>query len=127
MIIAGYTEPAGSRKYFGSLILAAKKGKKFIYMGNAGTGFSHKTLKELYDLFQPLLQKKSPFDEKIKNNSQVTWLKPKIICEVKFSEITADGKLRHPVYLHLRNDKAINEINMENIKLGEKRLKKDKK
>ena len=85
-------------------------------MGNAGTGFNYKSLKELYELFQPLVQKKSPFDEKIKNNSKVTWLKPELICEVKFSEVTADGKLRHPVFLHLRNDKNINEINMKNIK-----------
>jgi len=112
-IIAGYTEPSGSRKYFGSIILAAKKGNKFIYVGNAGTGFNQELLKELYELFQPLVQKKSPFDEKIKNNSKATWLKPELICEVKFSEITADGKFRHPVFLHLRNDKSINEINMK--------------
>jgi bifunctional non-homologous end joining protein LigD len=115
-IIVGYSPPSGSRKYFGSLILAAKKGNKFIYVGNAGTGFNQKSLKELYDLFQPLVQKKSPFDKKIKDNSKVTWLKPELICEVKFSEITADGKFRHPVFLHLRNDKNLNEINMENIK-----------
>lgn len=116
VIIAGYTEPAGSRKYFGSLILAAKEGNNFIYMGNAGTGFNHQSLKELYDIFQPLIQKKSPFEEKIKNSSKITWLKPQLICEVKFSEVTADGKLRHPVFLRIRNDKTINEINMDNIK-----------
>jgi len=69
VIIAGYTEPAGSRKYFGSIILAAKEGKRLIYMGNAGTGFNQQSLKELYDLFQPLVQKESPFEERIKNNS----------------------------------------------------------
>lgn len=120
VIIAGYTEPAGSRKYFGSLILAAKEGNKFIYMGNAGTGFNQQSLKELYDLFQPLVQKKSPFEEKIKNSGKVTWMKPELICEVKFSEVTADGKLRHPVFLRLRNDKTINEINMDNLKDIEK-------
>lgn len=115
-IIAGYTPPSGSRKYFGSIILAAKKGNKFIYVGNAGTGFNQNSLKELYELFQPLIQKESPFDQKIKDNSKATWLRPELICEVKFSEITADGKFRHPVFLHLRNDKNLNEINMENIK-----------
>jgi bifunctional non-homologous end joining protein LigD len=115
-IIAGYTPPSGSRKYFGSIILAAKKKDKFIYMGNAGTGFNQQSLKELYELFEPLVQKKSPFDEKIKNNPKVTWIKPALICEVKFTEVTADGKFRHPVFLHLRNDKNINEINMKNIK-----------
>lgn len=114
-IIAGYTAPAGSRKYFGALILAAKAGNKLIYIGHTGTGFNHQSLKEMYEMLQPLIQTKSPFDEKIKTNSPVTWVKPELICEVKFSEITGDGKFRHPVFLHLRNDKTINEINMENI------------
>jgi len=114
-IIAGYTPPEGSRKYFGSLILALKKENKFIYAGNAGTGFNQQSLKELYDLLQPLVQNKSPFSEKIKNNSSATWVRPEIICEVKYSEVTSDGKFRHPVFLHLRNDKTIDEINMENI------------
>ena len=128
VIIAGYTEPAGSRKYFGSLILAAKEGKHFVYMGNAGTGFNQQSLKELYDLFQPLIQKKSPFEEKIKNSGKVTWMKPELICEVKFSEVTADGKLRHPVFLRLRNDKTINEINMDNLKdVGKSAAAKEKK
>jgi bifunctional non-homologous end joining protein LigD len=131
-IIAGYTEPSGSRKYFGALILAAKEGKELIYMGNAGTGFNAGSLKELYDLFQPFVQKKSPFEEKIKNNSKITWLKPTVICELKFSEVTADGKLRHPVFLRLRDDKTINEINMDNIKdnrksTPEKIIEKSKK
>ncbi len=126
VIIAGYSEPSGSRKYFGSLILAAKKGGKFIYMGNAGTGFNQRSLKELHDLFEPLIREKSPFEEKIKNNSKVTWIKPELICEVKFSEVTGDGKLRHPVFLHLRDDKTINEINMDNINAGQKTDSKKK-
>ncbi len=66
----------------------------------------------MYETLQPLVQEKSPFNEKIKTNMPVTWVKPELICEVKYSEITSDGKLRHPVYLHLREDKNINEINM---------------
>ena len=132
VIIAGYTEPAGSRKYFGSLILAVKEGNKFIYMGNAGTGFNGQSLKELFDLFQPLVQKKFPFQEKIKDNSKITWIKPELVCEVKYSEITADGKLRHPVFLRLRDDKTVNEINTENIMeiekpASKKREKKEEK
>lgn len=115
-IIAGYTEPEGARKYFGALVLASKKGNKFTYIGHTGTGFNHESLKEMYELLQPLVQKDSPFDEKIKTNSPVTWVKPKLLCEIKFSEVTADGKFRHPVFLHLRNDKTINELNMDNIK-----------
>jgi len=115
-IIAGYTEPEGARKYFGALVLASKKGNKFTYIGHTGTGFNHESLKEMYELLQPLVQKDSPFDEKIKTNSPVTWVKPNLLCEIKFSEVTADGKFRHPVFLHLRDDKTINELNMDNIK-----------
>jgi bifunctional non-homologous end joining protein LigD len=115
-IIAGYTEPSGSRKYFGALILASKVGDKFTYIGHTGTGFNHQSLKEMYELLQPLIQTKSPFDEKIKTNSPVTWVKPELICEIKYAEVTADGKFRHPVFMHLRDDKSLNEINMENIK-----------
>jgi bifunctional non-homologous end joining protein LigD len=115
-IIAGYTEPAGGRKYFGALILAAKDGNRLTYIGHTGTGFNQDSLKEMYELLQPLVQTKSPFDEKIKTNSPVTWVKPELICEIKYSEITNDGKFRHPVFLHLRDDKNINEINMAKIK-----------
>ena len=115
-IIAGYTPPAGSRKFFGSLILATKEGSQLEYVGNAGSGFNQQSLKELFEKMQPLVREKSPFEEKIKNNAEVTWIKPALICEIKYSEITSDGKFRHPVFLHLRTDKKLDEINMENIK-----------
>ncbi|MEO8111338.1 MAG: non-homologous end-joining DNA ligase, partial [Ginsengibacter sp.] len=111
-IIAGYTDPGGTRKYFGALILGSMVGNKLTYIGHTGTGFDQKLLKEMYELLQPLAQEDSPFDEKIKTNMPVTWIKPTLICEVKYAEITADGKLRHPVFLHLREDKNINEVIM---------------
>ena len=123
-IIAGYTMPGGARKYFGALILASKEGNKLEYIGHTGTGFNQKSLKEMYEILQPLVQKDSPFDEKIKTNAPVTWVKPELICEIKYSEVTADGKFRHPVFLHLRDDKTINEINMENIKRSKPSSKK---
>ena len=115
-IVAGYTQPSGARKYFGALILAIKDGKKLKYIGHTGSGFNQDSLKEMYETLQPLVQEKSPFDEKIKTNSTVTWVKPELICEVKFAEITWDGKLRQPIFLHLRDDKDINEVNMANTK-----------
>ena len=116
VIIAGYTRPTGSRKYFGSLVLALKEGKEFKHVGHAGTGFDDKKLKELYKLFQPLKQKVSPFKDPIETNEQVTWIKPVLVCEVKFTEWTKDEKLRHPVFMRLRNDKSPKEIDMKNIK-----------
>ena len=115
-IVIGYTEPTGSRKYFGSLVLATNENDKLIYIGHTGTGFSDGLLREIYDLLQPLVQKNSPLKEKIKTNAPVTWLKPEIVCEVKYSEITKDRILRHPVFLHIRIDKNINEVKMESSK-----------
>ena len=67
-IIAGYTEPAGSRKFFGAILLAEKEGNELKYVGNAGSGFNDQSLKELYELMQPLIQEHSAFKEKIKNS-----------------------------------------------------------
>lgn len=116
VLIAGYTKPTGSRKYFGSLVLAIKKGKQYKHIGHAGTGFDDKKLKELYELFQDYGQNESPFNEPVKVNESVTWLKPVLVCEVKFTEWTKDEKLRHPVFLQLRNDKSAKEIDMKNVK-----------
>jgi bifunctional non-homologous end joining protein LigD len=115
-IIAGYTAPSGARKYFGALILAAKEKNGLKYIGHTGTGFNQNSLEEMYEVMQPLVQKASPFDEKIKANAPVTWVTPELICELKYSKVTDDGKFRHPVFLRLRDDKTINKINMENMK-----------
>jgi bifunctional non-homologous end joining protein LigD len=113
VIICGYTAPTGSRQYFGSLVLGIMKDKKLVHAGHAGSGYDDKKLKEIYELLQPLVQENSPFAEKVPVNNAVTWVKPKLICEVKFTEWTADEKLRHPVFLRIRNDKSINQITME--------------
>ncbi len=98
------------------MILATKISEGFRYAGHTGTGFNLQSLEEIYKLLEPLVQKISPFKEKVKTNAAVTWVKPVIICEIKYAEITADGMFRHPVFLRIRNDKTVNEINMENIK-----------
>ena len=110
-VIAGFTQPKGSRQYFGALILATKRGKKLSYIGHTGTGFTEQTLKHLWTQLQPLVTKTSPFSEKIKVNMPVTWVKPVLVCQVKFAERTADGMLRHPVYLGLRTDKKAAAVN----------------
>lgn len=115
-IVAGYTQPSGSRKYFGALILGVKEGKKLRYIGHTGGGFNQISLKEMFEKLKPLVQSTSPFEEKFKTNSPVTWVKPQLVCEVKFAEITSDGKLRQPIFLHLRDDKDINEVTMANTK-----------
>lgn len=105
-IIVGYTEPRGSRKNFGALLLAIQSPNGLQYIGHTGTGFNDKALNDLYEKMQPLKIDKSPFQTKIAVNAKVTWLKPKLVCNVKFTEITQDGILRHPVFQGLRIDKS---------------------
>ncbi|CAA9888689.1 Bifunctional non-homologous end joining protein LigD (fragment) [Candidatus Methylobacter favarea] len=95
-IIGGFTEPAGERKYFGALVLGLKQGDTLEYIGHTGSGFNASLLKKIYEQLQPLITFQSPFDERVKTNTPVTWVKPAIVCEVKFTEKTRDGKLRHP-------------------------------
>ena len=112
-IICGYTAPAGSRKYFGSLILGIPDGEEIRYIGNCGTGFNDAGIKEFYEKLHPLETDERPFDEKIHRISKITWVKPQLVCEVWYSEWTADRHLRHPVFKGLRVDKDKEKIVME--------------
>ncbi len=115
VLICGYTESAGS--IFGSLILGMFKEGRLKYVGNCGTGFSGKEQKELLKKLQPLRIEDSPFDTKIALKGRVPiWVKPKLICEVKFSEWTKAGKMRHPVFKGLREDKTVSEIKIDRDK-----------
>jgi bifunctional non-homologous end joining protein LigD len=109
-IIAGYTAPRGSRPYFGALILAIKDSNSFRYIGHTGTGFTEDLLKEVFKKLQPLKRNTSPFDRKIAVNGAVTWVEPVLVCNIKFTEITADGILRHPVFMGIRIDKTSSEV-----------------
>jgi bifunctional non-homologous end joining protein LigD len=107
VVIVGYTEPRRSRKYFGSLALAVRdKAKKcWVYAGHVGTGFNEAMLKSLYGKMQSLRTSKKPFDQKVKYENETTWLIPRLVGEVKFTEWTRDGEMRHPAFLGLRTDK----------------------
>ena len=106
-VIVGYTEPRRSRKYFGSLVLAVrdKPKKHWVYAGHVGTGFNEAMLKSLYGKMHPLQTGKKPFDQKVKYENATTWLIPKLVGEVKFTEWTSEGEMRHPAFLGLRTDK----------------------
>jgi len=107
VVIVGYTEPRRSRKYFGSLALAVRdKAKKcWVYAGQVGTGFNEAMLKSLYGKMQSLRTSKKPFGQKVKYENETTWLIPRLVGEVKFTEWTRDGEMRHPAFLGLRTDK----------------------
>ncbi len=110
-VIAGYTAPRGSREYFGALILGIYEGKKLKYIGHTGTGFTSAILRDVYATLKPLVRGTSPFSEKISVNSPVTWVEPRVVCNIKYTEMTNEGILRHPVFMGLRVDKAAKEAN----------------
>ena len=109
-IIAGFTAPRGGRKYFGALVLGIKKDGKLLYAGHTGSGFNEQSLKELFNKLEPIIQQESPFNERVKTNMPVTWVAPQYVCELKFTEWTRDGKMRHPIFLRLRDDKNPDEV-----------------
>ena len=119
-LIAGFTQGRNTRKHFGALILAVKKNDSLTYIGHTGTGFDEKKLEEVMKLLKPLIRKTSPFDKRIVTNMPVTWVEPKLVCEVKYSQQTQGGSLRHPVFLHLRPDKPQKEVTMEKMQKPEK-------
>ncbi|MDD5461058.1 MAG: DNA ligase D [Methylococcales bacterium] len=121
-IICGFTEPAGERKYFGALILGLKQGKRIQYTGHTGSGFNASSLKEIYDQLKPLVTSQSPFDERVKTNAPVTWVKPVLVCEVKFTDKTRDGMLRHPIFIKIRDDKTVEDTTMASTKTVTKKL-----
>ena len=120
-IIIGITESKTTRSYFGALLLAQYDHEKLRFIGKCGTGFKEETLKELYDKFEPYFIEESPIEDKIPVRDKIKWLKPKFVCQIKFTEWTQDHYLRHPVFQGLRIDKKAKEItfslNNRNISL----------
>lgn len=117
VVIVGYTKPTGARQYFGALVLAVKDKNGLKYAGHTGSGFTDSDLKKIYNELAPLKTNSSPFKEKVKTNMPVTWVKPKYVCEVKFTEWTNDGKMRHPIFLRMREDKSTKDIDMQKTKI----------
>ncbi len=115
-IICGYTDSKTGGSLFGSLILGHFKDDKLTYIGNCGSGFSSAKQKELLAKFSSLETKGCPFVKKPNlKGRKPTWLRPELICEVHYTEMTKSGSLRHPVFKGLRNDKAVPEITGEKV------------
>ena len=111
MVIGGFTEPEGSRQYFGALLLGAYEDGKLRYVGKVGTGFNENTLASLYQKFKPLAQSKPAFVDPPREKD-VTYLRPKLVAQISFQEWTSDRKLRQPVFLGLRDDKRPKEVQL---------------
>jgi bifunctional non-homologous end joining protein LigD len=116
VIVAGFTAPKRTRPFFGALVLAVREKNGWRYIGHVGTGFSHKTLEELHGRLVKLKSAKSPFPAKVKDEAVTTWVKPVLVAEVKFTEWTSSGEMRHPVYLGLRTDKRAEDVILEREK-----------
>ena len=112
-VIGGFTAPQGSRTKFGALLLGVYEDNKLKYIGHTGGGFSRQLLDDTYSKLEPLIQKGCPFETTPKPNAPVTWIKPKLVCEISFSEWTSDGKVRQPIFQGLRIDKKPKEVKME--------------
>ena len=113
VVIAGFTAPRRTRPFFGALTLALRVGDSWRYIGHVGTGFSHDVLAELHGKLIKLRTAKSPFGKKTKDEAVTTWVKPQLVAEVKFTEWTSSGEMRHPVYLGLREDKRAEDVTRE--------------
>ena len=116
VVIAGFTAPRRTRPCFGALTLALREGKEWRYIGHVGTGFSYETLEELHGKLIRLKTAQSPFPKKVRDEAVTTWVKPTLVAEVKFTEWTSSGEMRHPVYLGLRADKRAEDVVREREK-----------
>lgn len=124
-IICGFTAPRASRQYFGALILGIYENGKLVYAGHTGSGFNQKTLKETWNKLQPLITGTCPFATKPKTNMPATWIKPKLICEVKFQEWTHEHIMRVPIFMGLRTDKKPTEVKKEE-EMATKKIQNEK-
>ncbi|MFL5328477.1 MAG: DNA ligase D [Gemmataceae bacterium] len=112
-VIGGFTEPRGSRKNLGALLLGVYQGNDLKYIGHTGGGLNTKSLAHLRQRLDPLEQSTSPFAKRPKANAPVHWVKPQLVCEVTFQEWTDDGHMRHPIFIALREDKPSREVRHE--------------
>jgi len=121
VVIGGFTKNEGSSKTFSSLLLGVYENGKLEYVGKVGTGFNAKTQKEMMEQFKPLITDTIPFSSEPDVNkpsrfrpnppkAEATWLKPELVCEVSFAEVTSDGVFRHPSFEGMRADKKAGDV-----------------
>jgi len=112
MVVGGFTDPQGGRMGFGSLLLGYYEDGKFIYSGKCGTGFNEASLKDMHKKLKALEIDKSPFTVKPKERG-AHWVEPELVAQIKYTEWTETGSMRHPVFLALRNDKDPKDVTRE--------------
>jgi bifunctional non-homologous end joining protein LigD len=105
-VVGGYTEPRNSRQHLGAILLGYYDDEgELIYAGHTGGGFSQATLTDMYRRLHVLERKTCPFSKQPRTNEAAHWVRPRVVVEVKFNEWTAEGKLRQPIFVGMRDDK----------------------
>ncbi len=112
-VVGGWTEPRESRQHLGAILLGYYEGDDLIYAGHTGGGFTRDSLRDMYQRIRQLERKSSPFTTTPRTNERPHWVRPQVVVEVKFNEWTADGKLRQPIFLGVRDDKDPREVKRE--------------
>jgi bifunctional non-homologous end joining protein LigD len=136
-VIGGYTLNEGTGKHFSGLLLGIYDDGKLKFAGKVGTGFSDSQKKEMLKLFKPLIIDSSPFDttpdvnkptrfRPVPPRATTFWMKPELVCEINYAEMTSDGIFRQPSFKGLRNDKKPAEVVMEKEKPVKEALEKEK-
>ena len=110
LVIAGYTDPQGARDRFGALLVGYYEGKELRYAGKVGTGYNQQTLRDLFEKMKPLEQDRSAFAGAPPLKKNVHWLKPQLVAQIGFAEWTPEGRLRHPRFIGLRDDKKPKDV-----------------
>ena len=127
MVIGGFTKNEDTSKLFSALLVGVYENGKLRYTGKVGTGFNDKMQKDMIVKFKKIVAKTPPFEElpdvnkpsRFRKNpprATATWLKPELVCEVSFTEMTTDGIMRHPSFEGLRTDKNAREVVEEKAK-----------
>jgi bifunctional non-homologous end joining protein LigD len=109
LVVGGWTDPAGSRQGFGALLVGVYDGERLVYAGKVGTGFDERLLRSLRERFDGLAVTESPFAGSVREKG-AHWLRPELVAQIGFTEWTRDGRLRHPRYLGLRDDKDPHDV-----------------
>ena len=112
-VVGGFTAPKGSRKYLGAVVLGAYTNGELRHYGYAGSGCSEKGLKDAVEKMKPLFTEKCPFVNPPNIKEKIQWVRPKLVCEVEYAELTADDQLRQTTFLGWRDDKKAKEVVLE--------------
>ncbi|HMH26403.1 MAG TPA: DNA ligase D [Gemmatimonadaceae bacterium] len=123
-VVGGYTDPRNAREHIGALLLGYYDKNRFIYAGHTGGGFTRQGLSDMYDRLKPLERKTSPFEEALKTNEKAHWVRPEVVVEVKFSEWTADRRLRQPIFVGVRDDKDAKDVEIEAASVQRRPIRK---